>query len=239
MKRLTKWLKILSAAVVVTVAASIILFPSTTVRYRLTLEANVDGEPTIGSSVIEVSYGKKLRLLPNESELYIDVRGEAVALELRQRGFLFALLKGGEDSRSGAETIVLRAFNFPGGILTGPVEEGISHVHKLSGKVELPLTSLPLLVRFRDITDPLTVEKVDPLDLEKSFGPDVKLTRATLEIVPSGIWPLSWFGITGEPITTGIDRKLEWLNHLDQYRSIPSNPFSSTLPSEISGFRSR
>src|SRR5258707_10946399 len=123
-----KWLKIFAALIIAAVVIFQLAFPSATVRYRLTLEADVDGEPATGSSVIEVSYGKKPRLLPNESELYVDVRGEAVALDLGQRGMLFALLKGGEDSRSGPAYIVLRAFNFPGGALPSPVEKGIGDV---------------------------------------------------------------------------------------------------------------
>jgi hypothetical protein len=207
-----KWVKIFAALIIAAVVIFQLAFPSATVRYRLTLEADVDGKPATGSGVIEVSYGKKLRLLPNEAEFHIDVRGEAVALDLGQRGMLFALLKGGEDSRSGPDYIVLRAFNFPGGALPSPVEKGVSDVRKLSGRIELPLKNLPLLVRFRDINNPVTVEKVDPLNLESSFGPGVKLTRATLEIVPADIWPFSWFGIAGEPITRGIDQKLKWLD---------------------------
>ena len=61
--------------------------------------------------------------------------------------------------------------------------------------------------------------------------------RATLEIVPVGIWPLNSLGITGEPITTNIDEKVRWLNHLGKYNRIPDNPFTSTLPPEIGGFR--
>jgi hypothetical protein len=125
---------------------------------------------------------------------------------------LFALLKGDTDSRSGPEYIVLRAFDFPGGALPTPVMSGLRQVQRLSGKRELPQTSLPLLVRFRDPNDAMTSENVDPLDLEKSFGPGVKLTRTTLEIVSAGIWPVSWFGITGEPITTGIEKRLPWWN---------------------------
>jgi hypothetical protein len=71
--------------------------------------------------------------------------------------------------------------------------------------------SLPLLVRFRDIDDPKSVEEVDPLDIGKSFGAGAELVRATIEIVPVGIWPLNSFGITGEPITTGIEKRLSWL----------------------------
>ncbi len=61
----------------------------------------------------------------------------------------------------------------------------------------------------------MTVEKVDPFHLEKSFGANVQLTRATLEIVPSGIWPFNWYGITGVPITTGIETRLSWLRLLN------------------------
>jgi hypothetical protein len=131
-------------------------------------------------------------------------------MSAEKRWSLFALLKGDSDARSGPEYIVLRAFNFPGGALPSPVTSGLSKIKKLSGKVDLPLTSLPLLVRFRDPDNPMTVERVDPLDI----GAGAKLVRATLEIVPAGIWPLSWYGITGEPITTGIEQRLSWLPRL-------------------------
>jgi hypothetical protein len=204
-KRLGIFLAIAFAGIAVYVAAF-----SATVRYRLTLEAEVDGKLKTGSSVIEVNYSKNNDPISN-AEFSIDIRGEAVVLDLGQRGTLFALLKGDIDSRSGPDYIVLRAFDFSGGALPRPIAKGLSDVRKLSGKVELPLTSLPLLVRFRDMDDPMTVERIDPLDLEKSFGPDVRLTRASLEIVPAGIWPLSWIGITGEPITNDIEERLRWL----------------------------
>lgn len=209
-----KRLAIIAAIVVAAVLTYRIAFPSATVRYRLTLQADVGGRPATGSGVIEVSYVKNPKLLPNEAEFSINVRGEAVALDLGERGTLFALLKGGTDDRSGAEWIVLRAFNFPGGALPSPVDKGLSDVHRLSGKVELPLGSLPLLVRFRNPNDPKTVERVEPFDIAKSFGAGARLVRATLEIVPAGIWPLSWYGITGEPITSGIDQRLAWLKGL-------------------------
>jgi hypothetical protein len=206
MKRLGIVFALIAAAVVFYQVA----YPSVTVRYRLTLEALVDGEPKTGSGVIEVSYGKQSEFAA-QHELVVDFRGEAVALDLGSRGTLFALLKEDTDSRSGPEWIVLRAFDFPGGSLPRPVEEGVRQVRRLSGKRELPLTSLPLLVRFRDLNDPMTVERVSPLSIGERFGADAKLVRATLEIVPAGIWPMSIFGFTGEPITTGIERRLPWI----------------------------
>lgn len=210
---------------------------SATVRYQLTLRAEVDGEPKTGSGVIEVTYSKNNDPI-SQAEFSIDVRGEAVVLDLGPRGTLFALLRAGTDSRSGPEYIVLKAFNLPGGALPSPVTSGLQQVRHLSGKRELPLKSLPLLVRFLDVNNPKTLERVDPLHLQKSFGSGVELKRATLEIVPSGIWPFNSLGVTGEPITMGVNRRLKWLDRLDQYRSDPSNPFSTTLPPEIGGLSS-
>jgi hypothetical protein len=203
-----KWLGVFTAVVVV-LAAYIAVF-STTIRYRLTLEAEVDGEPRTGSGVIEVSYSKNNDPI-SSAEFSTSVRGEAVVLDLGPRGTLFALLKGDTDSRSGPEYIVLRAFDFPGGAFPHPIKSGLRQVQHLSGKREVPLTSLPLMVRFRDLNNPMTIEKLDPLDLEKSFGPATKLNRATLEIVSSGIWPFNVLGISGEPITNNIEQRLRWL----------------------------
>src|SRR6476660_7258801 len=81
---------------------------SATVRYRLTLEAEVDGKLKTGSSVIEVTYNKNNDPI-STAEFSIDIRGEAVVLDLGSRRTLFALLRGDTDSRSGPDYIVLRA----------------------------------------------------------------------------------------------------------------------------------
>jgi hypothetical protein len=226
-----KWLGIAAAIIVGAGMLYVIAFPSLTLRYRLTLEAVVDGEPKTGSSVIEVIFSKQPKI---RSELTISYRGEAVVLDLGSRGTLFALLKAGSDSRSIPETIVFRAFDFPGGIFpSGSVEDGFRQIRQLSGKRELPLTSLPMLVRFRDLNDPMTVEMVDPLDVGKSFGAGARLVHATLEIVPTGVWPFNSFGITGEPITTGIEKRLPWLSGLTSNIDGTSSTSSNALPNVL------
>jgi hypothetical protein len=129
MKRLGIILALIVAAVVVYWVA----YPSVSVRYRLTLEAQVDGGRKTGSGVIEVTYSKQSEFA-GQHELVVDFRGEAVVLDLGSRGLLFALLKADTDDRSGPEWIVLRAFDFPGGSLPRPVEEGVKQVQRLSGK---------------------------------------------------------------------------------------------------------
>lgn len=208
-----KWLGVVGLLIIVALAAVMryqVAYPSVTVRYRLTLEAQVDGELKTASAVREVTYSKQPQLAA-QHELSIGYRGEAVALDLGSRGTLFALLKAGRDERSGPEWIVLRAFDFDGGSLPSPVELGIEQVARLSGKRELPLDSLPVLVRFRDPSDLRTVEQVNPFNIGERFGADTKLVRATLEIVATRT-PFSSSGMIGEPITTGIERKLAWWN---------------------------
>ena len=106
----------------------------------------------------------------------------------------------------------------------------------LKGRVELAPGDLPLLVRFRDINDPKTVERVDPNDLAASFGPGVYLKRATVEI-------------TRDPVTTGIVKRLSWLAPLrsrgasldgDTSVARSSNALANVLwPRKFSGRRAR
>lgn len=54
-----KWIAIILAAAIGAVVLYRIAYPSVTLRYRLTLEAEVEGQPKTGSGVIEVTYSKQ------------------------------------------------------------------------------------------------------------------------------------------------------------------------------------
>lgn len=172
-------------------AAWKIAYPSVTVRYRLTLEAEVDGKPVSGSGVIEATYAKQPRISPEAGSTASGVRGEAVTLDLGARGLLFAILKAGKDSSYRPEYIAVQV------LVRRDLEDAdiITRVRNLRGKAEVPLDKLWMLVRFRDIGDPKSVEAVDPNDLAKNFGTGVKLMRATIEM-------------TDDPVTTGIEKLL-------------------------------
>src|SRR5437879_4487861 len=127
-----KWLGIIAVLLGLAAVAYGVAYPSLTLRYRLTLEAEVDGTARTGSSVIEVTYAKQPEFASGR-DLIISYKGEAAVLDLGARGTLFALLKAGDDSRSIPESIVLRAFNFPGGAFPGPtVEAGQNQLRQLS-----------------------------------------------------------------------------------------------------------
>ncbi len=77
--------------------------------------------------------------------------------------------------------------------------DDVDHLSRMRDTVELTPSQLPMLVRFRNIHDPRTVERVNPDDLGAIFGPGVRLLHATI-------------AITADPVTTGTVKQLEWLN---------------------------
>ncbi len=132
-------------------------------------------------------------------------------VDLGVRGFMFALLtrdlsRKGSDSPGGYEFTVfsdLRARAAQQSYGSGDLAIAlfIDALNRAKPKGEVPIANLALLVRFRDPNDPTTVDRVDPYNLAASFGAGVKLLRATVEI-------------TDDPLTTGIEKKLRWLDHL-------------------------
>jgi len=182
------------------------------IKYRLTLEVEVNGIVHTGSSVIETRWYYHepfLRGLVNGIPWVVQTRGEAVTVDLGSRGVLFALLTGVETKTRGSnqtyfpddpQQILLTQFSPVGqGSITPDLLEKLSHRRDV---VKLPVAGLPMLVRFRDINDPTTAEQVNPNDLAASFGPGVKLKGATI-------------AITDHHVTVGIEKTLPWLKSLN------------------------
>ncbi len=65
-----------------------------------------------------------------------------------------------------------------------------------------------MLVTFGDLDDPTSVEEVDPDDLGATFGEGNSLRRITVQI-------------TDDPVTTGIEKRLEWLSEYPEPRLDP------------------
>lgn len=168
-------------------------------RYRLTLRAEVDGQPVEGSGVIQVMYVRNIRFLGDNSLMSAGARGEAVILDLDKRGYVFALMTKNDDRNDQSDPRMVLPVAF-GLARAGIGPEHLPALRSLSGSRELPYNLLPLLVRFKDINDPRSVERVDPNDLAASFGPSVRLVGVTIEVVDNRV-----------PITMGIEKLLAWL----------------------------
>lgn len=174
-------------------------------RYRLAVEVETPEGPKTGSGVIEVRRAVAPWPLSyvdlSHGAMTIVAKGEAVVIDLGARGLLFALLVGQDEkgrvgSPDAAGYLPAKVFLRTGALRES--DETQADLETLRAYADLAPAEIPFLVRFRDIDDPRSVEKVDPNDLAASFGPGVRLLGASIEM-------------TGDPVTTGIEKQLGWL----------------------------
>jgi len=187
--------------------------PARRFRERLTLYVETpEGEAT-GSSVTEHETGFQDGWLGGMAghSLVDGMRGEATVVDLGKRGLLFALLspdktRKGSGGPGGYEYAVFSDLNEQArSDANGNEDKRIAYfidsLNRLKPSGDISPRNLSLMVRFRDVNDPRTVERIDPENLAASFGAGVWLKRATIEIVD-------------EPLTTGIEKRLPWLDGL-------------------------
>ena len=186
-------------------------------RYRLTVEVETPEGLRAGSSVIEVKTAVAGRnSIPTPGVVSHRVRGQAVAVDLGARGVLFALLRSDDNSDWASNVMYRMVPKIPrvhdaNGKFDSDrdFEAQFAAMLKHQDAIELPATftdqghlknqsARPLLVRFRNISDPATVEQVKQDNLAASFGSGVKLKRITVQL-------------TDDSVTTGIEKKLGWL----------------------------
>lgn len=188
-------------------------------RYNMTVSVETPEGLKTGSAVREIYADRDLVTFPESGGGHAKVSaGEAVVVDLGKRGVLFALMANDYGSDY-AYTIVFDSFPFSSGDLT---PAGIRHYRALkTGKVTLTPDHYPAMVTFADMRDPKSVEpvwqgehynekvghgarrsfRVATDNFEKIFGSGVKLNEVTIEM-------------TDEPVTSGIDNYLPWLETL-------------------------
>ncbi len=200
-------------AVFLTIFAGLILaiyvvYPWGSYKYKVTVSIETPEGVKTGSAVREVGVGLEPDILGGGGSA--SVRGEAVAVDLGTRGVVFAVM-GTDD-----EYLVWNTFPTDKSALT---RAGVWHYILLKeGPKQVALKDRPLLVSFKDIRDPKTVEAVyrvyskvaysrNPADLavednfEKIFGPDVRLKDITIEM-------------TDEKVMWDIEKWLPWMGTL-------------------------
>ncbi len=159
-------------------------FNSYSWHQKMTIEVEVDGQLYTGSSVVEVYVIANDPLTKQLGYSYqFGASGEAAFVELPGNRYLFALLDGGPPG-SEPQTNALAIFKDQ---LPRKGGERFSILSKSRFKQDIPRSHLPLLVTFTDISDPATVQKVDPENLAATFGSGVSLKRLTLELTDESV----------------------------------------------------
>lgn len=187
--------------------------PSASQNYRLSVVVDDNGREIVGSSV----YRTFIRVNGFDTPYSMEFTGERVVVDLGEKGLLFATTSDNWamypewylaplyhiDSPTYDRIWINRQINkLPEGSgldLTESLPERIRatdpgyHI----AERERP-NRLPLLIRFRDISDPNTAEKVDLKNLEATYGPGVHLVRIRLET-------------TTAPVSRSVEPDLPWM----------------------------
>lgn len=170
-------------------------------RYKMTVEVQtVDGLAT-GSAVYEQTVGKSnVDLGDLSAKRGVRTRGEAVVVDLPGQRALVVLIPDSEVAQAALDpnwhndwvenARRISSGRTPGGPL--PLKPA-----PVSGSFANPADGA-ILVSFRDIDEPKSVELVNPDNLAASLGAGVRLLKITVQP-------------TTDPVTTGIDKKLKWL----------------------------
>jgi hypothetical protein len=164
-------------------------------RYRMTVEVETPQGLKAGSSVQEIVAERQEQVLSEARPMISTVKGEAVAVDLPS-GPLFVLLQM-PDARTtyiSAVTYALAPDLREGG--WEPFWKAVNRLGGWSGSAtgEMPREDWPVMVRFHNINDPKSVERVDP----EAVG----VKRILLET-------------TSDDVTTGIEKKLPpWFQKL-------------------------
>lgn len=166
-------------------------------RARVSVEVNTPQGVRRGSSVYEETTHKSPALLPDEHVRALQIKGEAVAVDLPGGQVLFMLVPDASWLQAALDPGWNNDWVESGArIAGGRTPRGVIDVSLSPAKVTG--APPPLLVRFGDIHDPRTVEAVAPGDLAASFGPGVTLQRITVTV-------------TDDAVTSGIEKRLGWL----------------------------
>jgi hypothetical protein len=165
-------------------------------RQRITVEVETPEGLKSGSSVSEVRWGGS-GAFGELGGSRASARGEAVFVDLPDGQTLFALTAAADH----ADWLALAAAHAVGDQIPAENRGKADYFEKHKPSGILGPEHYPILVRFRNIRDPATIEFVRPENFEAIFGFGVRLIRITLQI-------------SDEDITEKIEHKLPWLTNL-------------------------
>jgi hypothetical protein len=237
-----RWLRLTLAVTAALAVASCDLFGhSAEVRYRLTVEVVTPHGLRSGSGI----WSYKLRPGNIDFKYNPRFRGDAIPIDLPNGQTVFAVLHLREPNETAAPDapgnlpeLTFERRYLPGPAHSWPSEIGsdrmkaLDYVRKqMRGKIKLDCdvqansrSECPLLVRFRDVRDPRSVEAIDPANVAGALGPGYSLAGMYLQI-------------TDDPPTHQVGDRLPWERelgeaHLDGTRANSLDSLASSLSVE-------
>jgi hypothetical protein len=169
--------------------------------YRLTADIRSDGHDYIVSQNYGYDCTRSIPTSDGNADVpaNCELSGKAMHIDLGARGSLFILMNGWNADHSG---------------FSGANPMVYQLLLEAQRDQQVPLARAPVMVRFRDPTDPETAEIVDPAHLDRSFGPGVAFKYMTVDHGPA------------RPDADDLTESLPWLHPLNGARlsSKPGSP---------------
>ena len=173
--------------------------PTGTWRYKMTVTIETPEGDKVGSAVREVVSSSGWKIVPEACDPCSSLKkGEAVVVDLGQRGLVFGLLTGPKIGADHAQYLLFQFFPD----------------RKPNGVITLEPEWYPQFVFFKNLNDPKTVENLldykscgtrelclEASRFEEVFGVGVKLKSVTIEM-------------TEENMAWKIDQILFWLKNV-------------------------
>lgn len=187
-------------------------------RYRLTINIETPEGIKSGSAIQEIYYP------PADKNIYAPSNqgiphGEAVYIDLGQRGVVFAIMPDPSNSVGAFKRLITNVFpTVPRIHEQIRYPEILKHYNDLKNvKDEVPPEFYPKLVGFKDINNPKTIElvyqrkegsianmkQVETDRLEDFYGKGVKIKNMTLEM-------------TDDPLEWKLGDKLSWIENMSE-----------------------
>lgn len=186
------------------------------VRYRLTVDVDVDGVTHSGSGVVQVDYGGSLfensaRVLlnPQLSRFRSSVNGYAITVDLGEHGLLFVVNSSplisdahgpGLLEGPALDELPFYAYRsiFPRDAQRYPTSGSPSEIMervRMIGEAKREPTAiapkdLPMMVLLAANGARDSAEEVDPRDLAAAMGPGVRLESVTFEVTRDPVTPM-------------------------------------------------
>jgi hypothetical protein len=184
---------------IATFVQSIINPHEATVRFRVIATVEIDGQPHEGSTVMEITY-RRVSNSPIGVGGKTTLKGEALILDLKNRGTIFLLPRGHDILQLGDiyqiyEQGVLNALGATGSVGTVS-DQDFRILRAAKGSYDFP-RGAPAIVAFKDQKDQKTIFQIDPDGIDQHF-PGVKYSGLRIEI-------------TSAPVTRILRDRLAWL----------------------------
>ncbi|MCB1518837.1 MAG: hypothetical protein KDJ19_14635 [Hyphomicrobiaceae bacterium] len=183
------------------------------VRFKFILELEVDGAPRKFESVHELKVRKSgSDGIGGVPRAYDDYFGEAIYADLgpSRPGLLMLLstevVTGGHGSGPGEdrfENLMPEACGIAHRFDT--IDDYILALNSLTGTCSVPAIMLPVVLSVPNAADPFSYQLADFRNLGAAFGNNVVFRSLEIEF-------------TDEPVTTGLDKSLPWLQSKDIQR---------------------